>query len=216
MGEKRYMISDAAKRVAVEAHVLRYWEDEIGMDIPRNEMGHRYYRGEDIEMFRAVKELKEKGFQLKAIKLLLPEIHKIEALDNERLIDLRDKLDIALLKQNQSGDEVCIAGDVAEKCTAISAPEDEQQNKLFQFKSIMSGIFTEVVENNNNRLTESISNEMSLLFKLREEREEERYRNLDRQIREHQMGYGQSAASREKKKNKKNHSRFFKKYKNKI
>ena len=27
--EKIYMISDAAKKVEVEAHVLRYWEEEL-------------------------------------------------------------------------------------------------------------------------------------------------------------------------------------------
>ena len=35
------MISDAAKMVDVESHVLRYWEEELKIDIPRNEMGHR-------------------------------------------------------------------------------------------------------------------------------------------------------------------------------
>ena len=29
MDTKRYIISDAAKMVDVEAHVLRYWEDEL-------------------------------------------------------------------------------------------------------------------------------------------------------------------------------------------
>ena len=51
MNEKRYMISDAAKKIDVEPHVLRYWEDEIGIEIPRNEMGHRYYRKEDIAQY---------------------------------------------------------------------------------------------------------------------------------------------------------------------
>ena len=38
---KRYMISDAAKLIDVETHVLRYWEEELDIQIPRNEMGHR-------------------------------------------------------------------------------------------------------------------------------------------------------------------------------
>ena len=42
MDTKRYIISDAAKMVDVEAHVLRYWEDELELPIARNEMGHRY------------------------------------------------------------------------------------------------------------------------------------------------------------------------------
>ena len=40
--EKRFGISDAARQVGVEAHVLRYWEDELGLAIPRNGQGHRY------------------------------------------------------------------------------------------------------------------------------------------------------------------------------
>ena len=34
----RYMISDAAAAVDVETHVLRYWEDELGLDVPRNDL----------------------------------------------------------------------------------------------------------------------------------------------------------------------------------
>ena len=43
MGEVRYMISEAAKQVHVESHVLRYWEEELNLKIGRTEMGHRYY-----------------------------------------------------------------------------------------------------------------------------------------------------------------------------
>ena len=68
MAEIRYLISDAAKKVDVESHVLRYWEDELEMQIPRNEMGHRYYTDYQIRLFRQIKELKERGYQLKAIK----------------------------------------------------------------------------------------------------------------------------------------------------
>ena len=33
------MISDAAAMMHVESHVLRYWEEELELDVPRNEMG---------------------------------------------------------------------------------------------------------------------------------------------------------------------------------
>lgn len=68
MAEERYLISDAAKQVDVESHVLRYWEDELELQIPRNEMGHRYYTDYYVRLFRQIKDLKEKGYQLKAIK----------------------------------------------------------------------------------------------------------------------------------------------------
>ena len=50
--EKIYMISDAAKNVKVEAHVLRYWEEELKLPVRRNEMGHRFYTEEDIKLFQ--------------------------------------------------------------------------------------------------------------------------------------------------------------------
>ena len=61
MEKVRYMISDAAAAVDVETHVLRYWEDELGLDVPRNELGHRYYTRDNIKQFLRIKELKEKG-----------------------------------------------------------------------------------------------------------------------------------------------------------
>ena len=39
MEKARYMISDAARMVALEQHVLRYWEDELQLDIPAMRWG---------------------------------------------------------------------------------------------------------------------------------------------------------------------------------
>ena len=64
-------ISDAAKEVKVESHVLRYWEEELHLPIKRNELGHRYYTEEDVERFKQIKSMKERGLQLKAIKMIL-------------------------------------------------------------------------------------------------------------------------------------------------
>ena len=50
MEKVRYMISDAAALAGVETHVLRYWEEELDLTIPRNEMGHRYYTRENIQL----------------------------------------------------------------------------------------------------------------------------------------------------------------------
>ena len=74
MGEVRYMISEASKRVNVEAHVMRHWEEELGLNIGRTEMGHRYYTEEDVRLFNCIKELKEQGMLLKELKSLIPEM----------------------------------------------------------------------------------------------------------------------------------------------
>ncbi|MCI5602194.1 MAG: MerR family transcriptional regulator [Lachnospiraceae bacterium] len=92
MEERRYIISDASKLIEVESHVLRYWEEELGIDIPRNEMGHRYYTDYYIELFKRVKELKDGGFQLKAIKMLIPELTNMNTRGNEGVEGLREEL----------------------------------------------------------------------------------------------------------------------------
>lgn len=66
-----YYISEAAKKVQVESHVLRYWEEELKLPIMRNEMGHRCYTEQDIRQLQEIKQLKEQGLQLKAIRTVL-------------------------------------------------------------------------------------------------------------------------------------------------
>ena len=68
--EKQYKISEMTKLIKVEAHVLRYWEEELQLPIKRNNLGHRYYTQEDVERFLKVRDLKEKGIQLKGIRIL--------------------------------------------------------------------------------------------------------------------------------------------------
>ena len=71
MGTRRYIISDASKMLKVESHVLRYWEEELEIKIPRNEMGHRYYTEENIELLRKIRDLKEQGYGLRTIKMMI-------------------------------------------------------------------------------------------------------------------------------------------------
>lgn len=74
MGEVRFMISEAAKKVKVESHVLRYWEEELDLEIGRTEMGHRYYTKDDVQLFRCIKKLKDEGMLLKDLKPLVREL----------------------------------------------------------------------------------------------------------------------------------------------
>lgn len=74
MGDVRYMISEAAKQVHVESHVLRYWEEELDLKIGRTEMGHRYYTEDDIQLFRCIRKLKNEGMLLRDLKPLIPEL----------------------------------------------------------------------------------------------------------------------------------------------
>ena len=81
MSETSYSVSETAKLLDVQSHVLRFWEEELHLPIDRNEMGHRYYTRYDIQVLLAIKELKKKGLALKEIGSLIPFLYKDEEKD---------------------------------------------------------------------------------------------------------------------------------------
>lgn len=183
MEEQRYLISDAAKMVAVEAHVLRYWEEELGLAIGRTELGHRYYTRENIETFCNIKELKEKGLQLKAIRVIL------KGLEQKKQGAAQDSVKEDFGQQKETTQ------------TSLAVVEDNTK-KLQQFEELVAGIVDKVVKENNEKLQEEIestfSREMDYFLHMQEAREEERYRKLDEAIRAHQKSSKMVAATREK------------------
>jgi DNA-binding transcriptional MerR regulator len=52
-----FRIGEVAKLVAVEPHVLRYWESEFRMRPHRSASGQRLYRKKDIARFLKIKKL---------------------------------------------------------------------------------------------------------------------------------------------------------------
>ena len=222
----RYMISDAAKKIDVEPHVLRYWEEELAVDIPRNEMGHRYYREEDVEMMGGVKFLKEKGFQLKSIRILLPELDKVLKLTPRRLLELRDRLELAVnqeelrlqREQELEGNAVqpTADGNISEETSIQESGNVSvllQNDKMQQFRNIMNEIILGAMRENNRVLTgsitESVSREFEYQMKKREMMEEEHFKQLDRTLREYQQGQKQAAVAKEY--TGRRESKFFKK-----
>ena len=210
MEEMRYTISDAAKIVKVESHVLRYWEDELSLDIPRNEMGHRYYTQREIDVFCHIRALKEKGFQLKAIKDVL-EIMFLEEKENNI---------ISLDNVRQSYGENEGESKKTEEKTAAETPKTElaevqkteltetvkvsAAEKMSHFKYIMDGIVAQALQENNlrleeaitHRVTEQLLNEMDAMEQDRERKEEARFRKLDEALRGRQRGYPEAAAAK--------------------
>lgn len=207
MEKVRYMISDAANIVNVESHVLRYWEDELELNIPRNEMGHRYYTKENIQEFQRIKELKEQGYQLKAIRMI---VHNgpLEGLTAEMPAGtpgVGQAAGTPMTGQAAAPQAagMPIAGQAAvsqvsvEKNSHAVQTRDVQQSildntdKMAQFTDLMTQIVGKAIAANNQELSQNISEEvgkqvikeMNYLMREREEMEEERFRKLDAAIR---------------------------------
>ena len=79
---KRYFtISEASNLCNVEAHVLRYWEQEFSQLSPIKRRGNRrYYQRHDVMLIRHIKELLyDNGYTIKGAKQKLSD----EASDHE-------------------------------------------------------------------------------------------------------------------------------------
>ncbi len=264
MSETRYIISDAAKMIDVEPHVLRYWEEELGMEIPRNEMGHRYYTDREVRLFTQVRDLKEKGFQLKAIKMILSTLSEdmkdnniisLDAVrknmnDNDTDLAVHTKADGAMEMgcaktqedkhgkaqegtrgEDMAGESLAYSGsykacddeeslhkkilavrtdmnaDLYSRSSGTLSETDQEmvqaisaQEKMKHFKYIMDGIMMQALKKNNQILQEEFAGkvikEMDYLFRMQDERAEERFRNLDEMIRSKQKGRRQAAAAK--------------------
>ena len=163
MDQVRYMISDAARMVEVESHVLRYWEEELDLPIARNEMGHRYYTEDDIQLLKHIKKLKERGYQLKAIKMDISE--------NGELISQEE-----MLPQTMK----------PEKAEVL----DSNAEKMQQFQNILSKALGQALKENQDSLgkelaghvTDQMTKELNYQFRVQEEAQEAYYRKLDERI----------------------------------
>ena len=202
MDEVHYLISDASKKVDVEAHVLRYWEDELELDIPRNEMGHRYYTDLHIRLFKQVKNLKEKGYQLKAIKHALNQVLKNDG-QGAKLTDeiLERDMNAALLEFKEETAEGGTS--LAQVKGAAAMPVLSNEEKMEQFQQIMNLIIGRALEVNNEKLSQDVSylvneklrGELEYLLRVSDEKDEERFRQLDETIRAYQKDGREEAAA---------------------
>lgn len=178
MSDKRYIISDASKMLDVESHVLRYWEEELEIKIPRNEMGHRYYTENHINLLRNVRDLKNQGYGLRTIRMMiggnpkeLPQVPKISN-KMEQFQEIMGNIVANALRE--SGHEI--------------GKEIGKEISLGMSKNVSEGVSKAVITEMDARLKESAA------------REEERYKRLDEAIRARQFDAKQVKDKKKKEK----------------
>lgn len=206
MGEVRFMISEAAKQVDVESHVLRYWEEELNLTIGRTEMGHRYYTNDDIQLFRCIKKLKDEGMLLRELKPLIPELKETR---------LKMKSGGSADKPAKIGDAdsapkaVPAAGRTTADPSAVPTEQTASETgevmiplkNVEQMRALVGDVFREALSENNTVLKKDISStvttdvmhEMDYLLQAKERQQEEHFRRLDSLIRQQQATRKESA-----------------------
>lgn len=209
MEEKKYMISDAAKQVEVESHVLRYWEEELELPIKRNKMGHRYYTSDDVNRLKRVKAMKEQGFQLKAIKNTL----------KGELLSMEESSTVTVTALSAA--ETMSPRDAS--VSAVDLPPSDG-DKVLRLQILLKNMMLEAVKEGNEllgeQIKESILKELDYQFRMQEEREEvrenervqreeEHFKKVDELLREKIGRRGERKADKAEKKEKRKKHPFF-------
>lgn len=198
--EDKYIISDVSKLLDIEPHVLRYWEEELALNISRNQLGHRYYSEKDLEILKKIKVLKEQGYQLRAIKLVL------NSPSFERDIKMeQSEMETEQMDMSKEQEDILTSNET-KKELELSQSKNATQNynyKLKQFELFFKDVVYMSLQENNRILKEEISEafmaKMQPMVMRQEELDEKHYRKLDETIREIQKVRQEIAASKSKK-----------------
>ena len=175
--EKTYLISDAAKQVQVETHVLRYWEEELGLPIKRNKLGHRYYTGSDVEFFKEVKKMKDTGLQLKAIRMYMKDGKIIP--DS---VSVREAvLEAPVKEETVSPEETKIVPIHTDSTSFVNVQDENREEKSLRLQYLLKQFIKEAVQDSNqelyNQMKDTIMKELDYQFRTQEEREDKREEN---------------------------------------
>lgn len=208
MQNKTYSIKEASEVLELESHTLRYYEDELELKIPRNSIGHRYYRNYDIQVFKHIIDLKEQGLQLKAIRNAIQSSY--DPLKGEDWQEAQETYLQATtaLSMSPKGN----FNDVAEAGFDIT---DINNTKVEQFRLMMKETFVQAIYENQEELKselnhhikykieEDMKEEIQKIENVYEEKDKERYRKLDETMREMQKIRSELIDITEQKKGKK-------------
>ena len=139
--ETRYTVRQAVEMTGVKSYVLRYWEEELELRIHRNELGHRYYTGYDIQLFMNIKELKKRGLQLRAIRELIPKLARTAPGSTESRTKLLE------------GEMVEIPPDKEEVVTEeiIEDPHKDNDEKILEFQTMLERLIAQELKLQNDR-----------------------------------------------------------------
>lgn len=193
--EDRYSISEVAKILQIEQNNLRSIERQLELVIPRGEGNRRYYREEDVQLLKDIQLLRAEGFRFRMIKMILSNISEVVALESgeRKRLRLRMKKIISETPDEMS-EEVPECQEQRELAVMDKQAVAETEHIEMKGYAVFGAAMNELLQCNNKllleemdtRISQRIMKEMNYLFRERENLEEERYRKLDRTIREYQ------------------------------
>lgn len=182
MKSETFTIKEVGELLDIEQYVLRYYEKELKLNVLRNSQGHRMYTIENVELLRHIKELREQGFELKAIKNLVANLEEEAGLESFMQISATTTKVGALQVVKEASIDIGNKDDI----------------KVSQFASLMKDMLKEaLVEYNEDakaQLKDELSEEVGVMVNkkfmelevVQKQKDEEYYKKLDETMREMQ------------------------------
>lgn len=161
-------ISEAAKKLHVGPHVLRFWEEELHLTIPRNKMGHRIYSAKEMQMLEQIIQMKKDGYSLKEIE------KQVSPTPNSQVIPY------PLENTNIEANDKMVQFKMILGRIVSDAIQENSDNLTSDIASTVSN---------------QVSKELDFLFREKEESDEKRFRQLDETIRNYQKARQEVAAT---------------------
>lgn len=69
--KEKYSITELSESLNVTDHALRFYEKEFNLNIPKDSRGRRFYTTELANLMYQIKNMRDKGLELKAIRKIL-------------------------------------------------------------------------------------------------------------------------------------------------
>ena len=74
----KYTVTKASDILKLKPYLLRFYESEFELDIPRENNNRRYYTDKELDLFREIERLKNKGMKNSEIKKVINKKEKNE------------------------------------------------------------------------------------------------------------------------------------------
>ena len=181
MRNETFTIKEVAELLDIEQYVLRYYEKELNLNILRNTQGHRIYTPEKVELLRQIKELREQGLELKAIKNFVGNLEE-EGIES-------------LVQVGATSAKMGIVQTTKEASIDIS---DKDDIKVSQFATLMKEMLKQALveynEDTKTQIKDELSEEVNVMVNkkfrelevLQQQKDEEYYKKLGETMREMQ------------------------------
>ena len=69
--KEKYSITELSEILQLTDHTLRFYEKELGLAVPKDERGRRYYTEDLANLMYKIKVMRNEGLEIKAIKKIL-------------------------------------------------------------------------------------------------------------------------------------------------